>query len=136
MDLNMSYRVPFKPDIQDHTQSLSVIPMALTQEAIDEYKKNREDLNNVTTRRLTSIWMCKMLSIAGNWRPSISSTLHCYDYINQLVCDIKNDNISTDYCIPNEYCDYFLTTDPDIIKKIIHNELMYYSELCAVRHDN
>lgn len=132
----MSYREPFKQDIQDRTPSLRSTPMAFTQEAMDEYKKDRENLNNVTTRRLTSIWMCKMLSIISNWRPNISSALHCYDYINQLVCNIRNDNTSQDYCVSNEYCDYFLTTDPDIIKRIIHDELRYYSELWAVRRDD
>ena len=112
-----------------------MISMAPTQEAMDEYKKDREDPNNVTTRRLTSIWVCKMLSITSNWYPGIRSALHCYDYINQLVCNIKNDNVSTDYCISKEYCDYFLTTDPDMIKKIIYDELKIHSELW-IAHQN
>lgn len=129
----MSYRVPFEQDAQERTPDLP-IHMALTQETMDKRKKDREDLNNVTTRRLTSIWMCKMLSISSNWRPGINSPLHCYDYINQLVCNIKNHNTTTDYCIHNEYCDYFLTTDPDIIKRIIQDELRYYSELWSAYH--
>lgn len=131
----MSYRTHFEQDVQERTQSLSAIPMTLTQEIIDERKKDREDPNNITTRRLTSIWMCKMISISSNWRPNISSALHCYDYINQLVCNIRTDNTSQDYCVSNEYCDYFLTTDPDIIKRIIQDELRYYSELWVVRQD-
>lgn len=132
----MSYRVPFERDVQDRTQDLSAIPMAPTQETMNKYKKDREDSNNITTRRLTSIWMCKMLSITHNWRPGVISALHCYDYINQLVCNIKNHNITSDYCIPNEYCDYFLTTDPDIIKEIIYNELRCHSELWSDHHND
>lgn len=132
----MSYRIHFKQDIPDHTQSLPPIPMAFTQETMDKYKKDREDLNNVTIRRLTSIWMCKMISMSSNWRPGINSPLHCYDYINQLVCNIKSNNITTDYCIPNEYCDYFLTTDPDIIKRIIQDELRYHLELWSAHHND
>ena len=131
----MSYRTHFEQDVQERTQSLSAIPMALTQETIDERKKDREDPNNITTRRLTSIWMCKMISISSNWLPGINSPLHCYDYINQLVCNIKSNNITTDYCIPNEYCDYFLTTDPDIIKRIIQDELRYHLELWSAHHN-
>ena len=132
----MSYRVPFKPDIQDRTQKLPVTPAAITQEAMDRYKKDRADLNNITTRRLTSIWMCKMLSITHNWHPDVISSLHCYDYINQLVCNIKNDIITVDYCISNEYCDYFLATDPDIIKKIIYDELQCHSALWSTNHND
>lgn len=132
----MSYRTHFERDVQERTQSLSAIPMALTQETIDERKKDREDPNNITTRRLTSIWMCKMISISSNWRPNIISALQCYDYINQLICNIKNHNITSDYCIPNEYCDYFLTTDPDIIKRIIQDELRYHLELCSAHHND
>lgn len=132
----MSYRTHFKQDTQGHTQDLPAIPMAFTQETMDKYKKDREDLNNVTTRLLTSIWMCKMLSITHNWRPNIGSALHCYDYINQLVCNIKSNNITTDYCISNEYCDYFLTTDPDIIKEIIYDELRCHSGLWFAHHND
>lgn len=132
----MSYRIPFEQDVQDCTQNISVSSMAFTQEAMDEYKKDREDLNNITTRRLTSIWMSKMLSITHNWHPGAIDSLQCYDYINQLVCNIKNHNITTDYCISKEYCDYFLTTDPNIIKKIIYDELMCHSALWVVRHND
>lgn len=131
----MSYRVPFEQDAQERTPDLP-IHMALTQEAMDERKKDREDLNNITTRRLTSIWMCKMLSIASNWHPGVNAPLHCYDYINHLVCNIKNHNITTDYCISNEYCDYFLSTDPDIIKDIIYKELRYHLELWSAHHND
>lgn len=123
--------LPFKQDKPDRTPKPSLIPMALTQEAMDEYKKDREDLNNITTRRLTSIWLCKKLSITSNWHSDINSPLFCYDYINQLVCDLKNNHITANYCIPKEYCDYFLTIDPDIIKNIIYKELIYHSEVCT-----
>lgn len=139
--INMSYRHN-KPDIQDKYDNYSGVnyhsvklPM-ITEEEMENRKKEREDPGNITTRRLTSIYMSKMMKLNQNWCPNFENVYKCYEYINEIVVHIeqKDQDIINEFCVGTDYCDYFLTTDPDVIKRIINEELNYYATLWHSKH--
>lgn len=102
---------------------------AMSQELIDEYEKDRKDPHNTTTRRLTLLWMTDRINHVSNWRPGIHSPIQCYSYINDLVSKWLNEGVLEKDYIPNEYPQYFMTTDPDNIIMIIQREMKQYSEM-------
>lgn len=131
----MSYK-PNKPDVQDKEVNYrSVIPM-LTPEDIERKKQELENPDNITTRRLISIYMSNMMKLNQDWHPNIESVYKCYEYINDIVSRAGrgNNDVKEIYCIDESYCNYFLTTNPDEIKRIINTDMQFYNQLWRVKH--
>lgn len=120
-----------RPDIQSRETNEVQLPKSIAQMSPMAYKPEPPDPYDITTRRLTSIYISKMMHVNTGWAPNIDSVWKCYEFINDAVLYKLNGGPGVDISqgIEREYAEYFMAEDPGHIKSVIGREFEMLNEI-------
>lgn len=87
----------------------------------------KPDTNQITTRRLATLYVAMFLDDESKSRPKLSNMYKCYKYIND-ICDSCEG-------VTQEYVNWFMVTDPDEILRLIGMVFSLYYEKLKIFND-
>lgn len=87
----------------------------------------KHDLNQITTRRLATLYVAMFLDDDGKSWPKLSNMYKCYKFIND-ICDACEG-------VTQEYVNWFMATDPDEILRLIGMVFSLYYEKLKIFKD-
>lgn len=125
----------YQPDIQSSETKGIKLPKGVEQLCPKDYpmafKTESMNPHDITTRRLVSIYISKMMHVNTGWAPNVDSVWKCYEFINDAVLYKLNGGPGVDISqgIDKDYADYFMTEDPGHIKSVIGREFDMLKEI-------